>query len=87
MSGKTRRDRYRVLFVVWTLAAISMALGVLRMLPEVNVFALVILALSAVSSFIWRRAYRRETQNDVVQRRATKYGKRSNNKLHGGKRI
>ena len=57
MSGRKKAGQYRVLAIVWTLAALSMLVGVIRQLPCVNKLGLVILALSVAAAALWWSAY------------------------------
>ena len=58
MKKKTKKN-YGVLAIVWTLAAISMAAGVVRQLPHINALNFAILALSVAAASIWWSAYLR----------------------------
>ena len=50
---------YRVLAVVWTLAAASMAVAFVRRLAEFNLLLLLLLALSTLTASNFWKAYRR----------------------------
>ncbi len=50
---------YRVLAIVWTLAAASMAVAFVRRLAEFNLLLLLLLALSTLTASNFWKAYRR----------------------------
>ena len=64
MSRKKLKGQYRMLAIVWTLAAISMLVGLIRQSPNASIFALVIFLLSMVSAIIWWSAYWKASKND-----------------------
>ena len=66
MDKKIPRKGYKVLAVIWTLAAASMAVAVARRLPALNVplFGLFVVSLLAASSF-WK-TYRNTLQGDDI---------------------
>lgn len=63
MSGKKKTGQFRVLAVVWSLAALSMLVAVFRQMPNVNAFSLIILTLSAIAAIIWWSAYLKASKN------------------------
>ena len=66
MNKKISKKGYRVLAIVWTLAAASMAVAVVRRLPELNMAWLLLLAASAVAARSFWKTYRR-TPEDVQE--------------------
>ncbi len=56
MKKNISRRGYRVLAIVWTLAAASMAVAVVRRLPELNMVHLLLLAASAVAAMRDRKS-------------------------------
>ena len=65
MSPKKRKGQYRVLAIVWSFAALSMLSAVIRQIPNVNVFALIILALSVAAASIWWSAYLKASKTSI----------------------
>jgi chromate transport protein ChrA len=64
-SEKKRKNQYRVLAIVWSFAALSMLAAVLRQIPNVSVFALIILALSVAAAAIWWSAYLKASKTSI----------------------
>lgn len=64
VDDKKRKGRYRVLAIVWSLAAVSMLAGVIRQMPNVNGLGLVILVLSVSAAAIWWSAYLKAAKAD-----------------------
>ncbi len=67
---KITKQGYRVLAIVWTLAAASMAVAFVRRLAEFNLLLLLLLVLSALTASNFWKAYRRtpgETRRDPFQ--------------------
>ena len=64
MNRKIPRKGYRVLAIIWMLAAAAMAVAVVRRLPMLNVpqFGLMVVSLVAATSF-WK-TYKRAPQED-----------------------
>lgn len=62
-KGKSK-SRYRVLAIVWSLAAVSMLAGVIRQMPDVSAMALAILVLSVSAAAIWWSAYLKAAKAD-----------------------
>ena len=63
MKKNISRKGYRVLAIVWTLAAASMALAVVRRLPELNMVHLLLLAASAVAAMSFWKTYKRTPED------------------------
>ena len=59
MKKKITKKGYRVLAIVWTLAAASMAVAVVRRLPEFNLLLLFLLVLSTITAASFWRTYRK----------------------------
>lgn len=59
--------QYRALAVVWTFAALSMALGVSRQMPDPNPSALVILVLSVAAAGLWWSAYLKAAKAETTK--------------------
>lgn len=64
MGKEKTKSRYRVLAIVWSLAAVSMLAGVLRQIPNVGAMALIILVLSVSVAAIWWSAYLKAAKAD-----------------------
>lgn len=58
MKKKIPKSGYRVLAIVWTLAAASMAVAFVRRLAEFNLFLLLLLILSTLTAANFWKAYR-----------------------------
>ena len=59
MRKKIPKSGYRVLAIVWTLAAASMAVAFVRRLAEFNLMLLLLLALSAlIAANFWKTYHR-----------------------------
>ena len=65
MKKEIPKKGYRTLSLVWTLAAASMAVAVVRRLPELNVPLLVLLLFSVLIAYNFRQAYRRAPDETV----------------------
>lgn len=76
MGKEKTKGRYRVLAIVWSLAAVSMLAGVLRQMPNVSAMSLVILVLSVSAAAIWWSAYLKAAKADNPK-------KNSEEKKHG----
>ena len=63
MKKNIYRKGYRVLAIVWTLAAASMAVAVVRRLPELNMVHLLLLAASAVAAMSFWKTYKRTPED------------------------
>jgi hypothetical protein len=63
MKKNISRRGYRVLAIVWTLAAASMAVAVVRRLPELNMVHLLLLAASAVAAMSFWKTYKRTPED------------------------
>ncbi len=63
MKKKIPKKGYRVLAIVWALAAASMAVAVVRRLPELNIAHLALLAASAVAARSFWKTYRRTPED------------------------
>ena len=68
------RGGYRVLAIVWTLAAASMAVAVGRRLPELSTPALCLLAASILAAVCFWKTYKRTPQesgfnNDLEEKK------------------
>ncbi len=63
MKKNISRKGYRVLAIVWTLAAASMAVAVVRRLPELNMVPLLLLAASAVAAMSFWKTYKRTPED------------------------
>lgn len=63
MSPKKRKSQYRVLAILWSFAALSMLAAVIRQIPNVNIFTLIILVLSVAAASIWWSAYLKASKN------------------------
>ena len=59
MKKEIPKKGYRTLSLVWTLAAASMAVAVVRRLPELNVPLLVLLLFSVLIAYNFWQAYHR----------------------------
>ena len=59
MNKKITKKGYRILAIVWTLAAASMAVAVVRRLPELSVMTLCLLAASVIAARGFWKSYRR----------------------------
>jgi len=58
MKKKITKKGYRLLAVIWTLAAASMAVAFVRRLAEFNLLVLLLLALSTLTAANFWKAYR-----------------------------
>ena len=65
MKKEISKKGYRTLAIVWTLAAASMAVAVVRRLPELNVFVLVLMLFSVlIASNFWKACRRMPDETD-----------------------
>ncbi len=76
MGKEKSKGRYRVLAIVWSLAAVSMLAGVIRQMPDASPMSLVILVLSVSAAAIWWSAYLKAAKADNPK-------KNSEEKKHG----
>lgn len=68
MKKEISKKGYRTLAIVWTLAAASMAVAVVRRLPELNVFVLVLMLFSVlIASNFWQACRRAPDENGPAQ--------------------
>ena len=61
---KKNAKQYRILAIAWSFAAISMAAGVIRQLPNTNTLGFAILALSVAAAAIWWSTYLRTVKEE-----------------------
>ena len=64
MKRKTTRRGYRVLAIVWTLASASMAVAVVRRLPNLSIPSLCLLAASILAASSFWMSYKRTPEGD-----------------------
>ncbi len=64
MKKQITKKGYRVLAIVWTIAAASMAVAFVRRLAEFNLLLLLLLVLSLLTASNFWRAYRRTPEED-----------------------
>jgi len=63
MKKKISRKGYRMLAIVWTLAAASMAVAVVRRLAEFNLLLILLLILSTLTAAGFWKSYRMTTED------------------------
>ena len=67
MKKQITKKGYRVLAIVWTLAAASMAVAFVRRLGEFNLLLLLLLVLSLLTASNFWKAYRRTPGEDPAR--------------------
>ena len=63
MKKRITKKGYRVLAIVWTLAAASMAVAFVRRLPQFNLLLFLLLALSVLTAGNFWQAHRRTPED------------------------